>query len=70
MAKTKFACIQWTGDHYAMEAICDLGIGVMEHENGYDLEIDHKDDTLTVRQDQFVVMRNNKISVSDKRVTK
>ena len=57
--------IKWTGDHFSLNEICDLGIGVMEDENGYDLEIDHNGKHLNIRLDQYVVLKNDEIFVTD-----
>lgn len=58
--------IRWTGDQSSMDKICDLGIGVMEDDNGYDLEIDHNGKCLKVRLDQFVTLKDDEIFVTDK----
>ncbi len=60
--------IKWTGDHFSLNAIADLGIGVMEDEDGYDLEIDHNDKFLTVRMDQWVTLKDDEIFVTDERL--
>ena len=59
--------VKWLGDHDSLNAIADLGVGVMEDENGYDLEIHHNGKCLKVRMDQYVILKDDQIFVQDTR---
>lgn len=66
--KSEFREVKWCGDHYSMEAILNLheDIGIMEHENGYDLELDLNGKFLKIRLNQWVELRNDELFVVDK----
>lgn len=66
--KSESKKVQWCGDHFSMETILNLheDIGVMEDENGYDLELNLNGKFLKVRLNQWVELRNSELFVVDK----
>lgn len=47
--------VQWRGDHFSLNQIADLGCAFLEHENGYDLEIETLEGVMIARIDDFII---------------
>jgi hypothetical protein len=65
--KVKARAAQWLGDHFSLQKISNLheDMGVDELANGQDLEVFLNGPSEIVLLDQWVVVRGNKLSISD-----